>query len=61
MIYSEKINTNGNITTNNSDKENTDFTTKKNNLTTHSNNIPYCITNFNNSTNITETNNIELI
>ena len=61
LISSEKINTNGNITTNNSDKENTDFTTKKNNLTTHSNNIPYCITNFNNSTNITETNNIELI
>ena len=51
---SEKI-----ITTNNSDKENTDFSTKKNNLTNHSNNIPYFTTNFNNSTNITETNNNE--
>ena len=58
---SEKINTYGNITTNNSDKENTDFSTKKNNLTTHSNNIPYFTTNFNNSTNITETNNNEFI
>ena len=53
---SEKI-----ITTNNSDKENTEFTTKKNNLTNHSNNIPYFTTNFNNSTNITETNNNEFI
>jgi hypothetical protein len=56
----EKNNTYGNITTNNSDKENTYFTTKKNNLTTHSNNLPYFTTNFNNSTNITETNNNEL-
>lgn len=54
---SEKNNTNGNITTNISDKENTNFSTKKNNLTTHSNNILYFTTNFNNSTNITETNN----
>ena len=51
----EKNNTYGNITTNNSDKENKDFTTKKNNLTTH-----YCTTNFNNSTNISETTNNEL-
>ena len=51
----EKNNTYGNITTNNSDKENTDFSTKKNNLTTH-----YFTTNFNNSTNITETTNNEL-
>lgn len=57
----EKNNICGNITTNNSDKENTDFSTKKNNLTTHSNNMPYITTNFNNSTNITETNNNELI
>ena len=56
----EKNNTYGNITTNNSDKENTYFTTKKNNLTTHSNNMPNFTTNFNNSTNITETNNNEL-
>ena len=56
----EKNITYGNIPTNNSDKENTDFSTKKNNLTTHSNNIPYFTTNFNNSTNITETNNNEL-
>ena len=46
----ENNNKYGNIITNNSDKENTYFTTKKNNLTT----------NFNNSTNITETNNNEL-
>ena len=61
---SEKNNTYGNITTNNSDKENTNFSTKKNNnynnLTTHSNNLLYYTTNFNNSTNITETNNNEL-
>ena len=56
---SEKIY--GNIITNNSDKENTDFSTKKNNLTTHSNNMPYFTTNFNNSTNITETRNNEFI
>ena len=56
----EKNITYGNVPTNNSDKENTDFSTKKNNLTTHSNNIPYFTTNFNNSTNITETNNNEL-
>ena len=46
-----------NIITNNSDKENTDYSTKKNNLTTHGNNMPYFTTNFNNSTNISETNN----
>ena len=51
----EKNNIYGNITTNNSDKEITDFTTKKNNLTTH-----YCTTNFNNSTNISETTNNEI-
>lgn len=56
----DKFNTYGNITTNNSDKENTDFTTKKNNLTTHCNNIPYFTTNFNNSKNIIEANNNEI-
>ncbi len=53
-------NTFANITTANSDKENTNLTTKKNNITTNnsnSNNIHYYTTNFNNSTNITETNN----
>ena len=57
----ENNNKYGNIITNNSDKENTYFTTKKNNLTTNSNNnMPYFTTNFNNSTNITETHNNEL-
>ena len=56
----EKNNKYGNIITNNSDKENTYFTTKKNILTSNSNNMPYLTTNFNNSTNITETNNNEL-
>ena len=56
----EKNNTFRNITTNNSDKEMTDFSTKKNNLTNHSN-IPYITTNYNISTNITETNNNQLI
>ena len=49
----------GNITTNNSDKEYTNLSTKKNNnnnITTNSNNIHCYTTNFNNSTNITETN-----
>ena len=56
----EKNITYGNILTNTSDKENTNFSTKKNNLTTHSN-IPYYTTNYNNSTNITEINNNEYI
>ena len=55
----EKNLTFGNITTNNSDKEYTNVSTKKNNInniTTNSNNIHCYTTNFNNSTNITETN-----
>ena len=56
----EKNNTFGNFTTNNSDKENTHNSIKKNNMiASHSNcnNIHYYTTNFNHSTNITETNN----
>ena len=56
----EKNNTFGNFTTNNSDKENTNNSIKKNNMITNHNNcnnIHYYTTNFNNSTNITETNN----
>lgn len=57
----EKNITFGNITTNNSDKENTNVSTKKNNINnittnSNSNNIHCYTTNFNNSTNITETN-----
>ena len=49
-----------NTTTNNSDKEISNLSNKKNNITTtycNTNNIHYFTTNFNNSTNITETNN----
>ena len=55
----EKNLTFGNITTNNSDKEYTNVSNQKNNnnnITTNSNNIHCYTTNFNNSTNITETN-----
>lgn len=53
-------NTFTNITTNNSDKDNINMSTKKNDKTTtycNTNNIHYFTTNFNSSTNITETNN----
>lgn len=57
-------NTFTNITTNISDKENINISSRKNNITTNnsnlhsnSNNVHYFTTNFNSSTNITETNN----